>query len=564
MARSFTAGSSQSIVVPSAPSINLGTQDFTVMAWVRFPTPPPNDSMIVGKRAGGFDGDQGWELKFNDGGNETIRWDIETDVTGRQRAEGTATGITNGNWHLIGGDHTDGTPSQLQLWYDGAVIATKVANTPGTVDTATPLVIAAAYNTPNSNYLTGEIGPIFICPRLLTLAEHQMIAAGFSFRFLRPTPCFLMELINRGSPEVDIGRGGLYGTLENAPPVVPNPRIVLPRAPDIGQDLWYEFGNATIAGQSDVTATMTRARDGVATVDSQSTVSTIVTRGRDGDATIDGQSSLSAIPSVNVPVAATIDGQSTVTADLSPEAPIDAAVYGQSNIVADINIDAIVGAIPIRGQSGMVATLGALVPVATGVTGQSTVVADIAPRVPVAAQVDGQSVLTVAAKRGRTISASIGGVSSVTVDTAIEAGASAQVTANSSLSAFLSATVPLMVFAGSESGIVADASALVPVSTSVAGSSALTAQTTRARASAAALAGTSTLVVDTRALVPVATSITGISSLSAATVAIVRPVVGIDAESGIRARPTFPGVKKTITTAGVVRWLKTVGGLIRQ
>ena len=545
MARSFVATSSQAIVVPSAPTINLGALDFTVMAWVRFPTLPPNDSMIIGKRAGGFDGDEGWELKFGNADTGRIRFDVETDITGRQRVEIDIPTIIDGNWHLLAADHTDGTPSQLQIWYDGAVIATKVANTPGTVDTATPLVIAAAYNTPsNTNYLTGYIGPIVVCPRLFTLAEHQMLAAGFSYRFLRPLPCFIMELINRGSPEVDIGRGGLYGTLQNAPAVVANPRIVLPRAPDIGQDIWYEYLNATITGQSNATGT--------------------VTRGRDGISTISGQSTLTAETSITASLVATVNGQSSVTADISPDTPIKAAVAAQSALTADVNIDAIVGAIPVRGQSGVVATLSATVPVSTGITGQSTVVADLAPRVPVTAQADGQSTLTAVAKRGRTISASIGGVSSVTVDTAIEAGAFAEVDANSYFSAFLSATVPLTVLAGAKSGVVADATALTPIATSISSSSAVSAQITRARACAAALAGQSSFVVDTRALVPVSSLITGQSALSASTIAIVRPVVSIDGVSHIRARPTYPGTKKTITTGGIARWLKTVGGLIRQ
>jgi hypothetical protein len=499
--------------------------------------------MIVGKRAGGFDGDEGWELKFQNAGDGTIRWDHETDATGRQRVEVDLPTIIDGNWHLIGGDHTDTLPGALNVWYDGAVAASRTINTPGTVDTATPLTIGAAYNTPNTNHLTGEIGPVFLFKGLLTLAEHQQMAAGFSPRFLRPLPDFLMELISRGSPEIDI-TGGLLGTLQNAPAVVANPRLVFPRSGEPGQDTWFEYLEATIAGQSALSAT--------------------ATRGRFVQASIAGQSALTADASAAVSVIATVAGQSSVTADISPEAPLKATVAAQSALTANISVDVGVATFNLKGQSGVTATLSANVPVAASITGSSAVAANVSPRVPVSAQIDGQSALTAVAKRGRTISASVGGASTLTTDTVITAGAAAQLDGQSGMSAFLSATVPLAALTGATSEIVAGASVLTPIATSIAAASNVSATLTRGRKVAATLAGQSTLVVDTRALVPVAASITGQSTLSAATVAIVRPTATIAGLSAIRARPTYPGTRKTITTGGIARWLKTVGGLIRQ
>jgi hypothetical protein len=542
VARSFSAILSQSITVPSAASINFGTSDFTVMAWVRFPEEPPNGAMVVGKRAGGFDGDEGWELKINDGGNESYRWDVETDVTGRQRAEGTLTGINDGNWHLIGGDHTDGTPAQLQLWYDGAVAGTKVANTPGTVNTATPLVIGAAYNTPYTNFLTGEIGPVFAFNRVLTLAEHQMLAAGFSPRFLRPLPVFLLELISRASPEPDIA-GGLYGTLANDPDAVFNPRMVLPRSPSVGQDLWYEFANATIAGQSSVAAT--------------------VTRGRTAQTTIVGQSSVTAVASAVVPISAAIAGQSSLTADINPDAPLEAQVSGQSGVTATVNITAAVGANP-RGQSNIVAVATATVPVAATIAGQSSISADINPAASVDATVAGQSAMTATAKRGRTISATVGGQSTVSAAVTISAGASAQISAQSGLSAFLSATVPISSTAAAAGGIVADPTALVPAAATIAGASGVIATVTRAQSVDTTITATSALVVDARALVPVATTIAGTSGLSVAASADVSASATITGQSDLSARLTFPGVKRTTSVGGLARWLITVGGRINR
>lgn len=543
MARSFASTSSQSIDVASAASINFGSGDFTVLAWVRFPTAPNDNSMIVGKRAGGFDGDEGWELKFNSGTGETIRWDVETDITGRQRAEGTATNITDGNWHLIGGDHTDGAPTaQLQIWYDGVVIATKVVSTPGTVNTATPLVIAAAYNTPNTNFLDGEIGPVFACTRILTLAEHQMMAAGFSPRFLRPLPCFLMELISRGSPEVDIV-GGLTGTLQNAPGIVDNPRLVLPRAADIGQDIWYEFANATIAGQSALAVTLTR--------------------GRTTNATIAGQSSVTATILPRVPISATIAGQSALTADISANVAPESTIAGQSAISATVNIDAAVGA-EVEAQASIQAFLSADVPMIATISGQSALTAAATAAAPIDATIAGQSALIVTGDRIRTLSTTLAGQSALTAATTITAGIAAQIEAQSTVTAATSATAPALAIIQGQSGVVATLTAGVPVSATCAGASGVTATVTRAQPAQATVAGQSTLTVDITPRAPVETTIVGQSSIVATLSATVPLQVGIDAESDLTVRPTYPGTKKTITVGGVARWLATVGGRITR
>lgn len=540
MARSLIATSSQSIIVPSAVPVNLGTGDFTVMAWVRFPVAPPDASMIVGKRAGGFDGDDGWELKFNSGTNETVRWDVDPSGGGRQRAEATLTGITNGNWHLVGGDHTEGIPAQLLLWFDGAIAATKAASTPGTVDTITPMVIGAAYNTPNTNYITGEIGSVFLFKRLLTLAEHQALAAGFSPRFLNPSPEFLLELSSRSSPEPDIA-GGLFGTLENAPTVVPGPRLTYPRSADIGQDLWFEYCSATIDGQSDLAAT--------------------ITRGRTADATIDGQSFLSVVSDVDVPISATIPAQSTVSADLSADAAASCVVYGQSSLTASINIDALERAI-CRARSTVTASLSADVPVATAVAAQSATAADLSADVPVSASSAGQSTLTVTGDRIRTISAVSAGQSATAAAVTITASASVLLEGQSGASAFLSATVPVIATAPSSADIVADTTSTVPVSATSTALSAISGTITRGRAGAGAIPAQSNLSVFASSEVPLSAVADGLTALSAALSADVPLAATSAATSELTARLVTPGAKRTITTGGSARWVKTVGGTV--
>ena len=581
MAREFDDASSQSIAVASASTINLGSGDFTVLAWVRFPTEPPDDSMVVGKRAGGFDGDEGWELKIDDGGNGKVRWDVETDITGRQRAEATIAALVDGDWHLLAGDRTNGPgTAQVRIWYDGAVAGTKVAGTSGSVDTTTPMVIGAAYDTPsNSNYLTGEIGPVFIFDRLLSTAEHQMLAAGFSPRFLRSPPVFLAELTSRASPEPDIA-GGLTGTLENAPGIVDNPRLVFPMEPVAAPDIWYEFADATVNGQSALVVTPTRGRSANATVSGQSTLSATLTRVRAGVATVAGQSATSATISALAPLAATITGQGALVADTRVNVAPEATVDGQSTVTAVPSLNAAVGTIPIVGQSNVTTTLSKLIPVAASISASSGVTATISPNVSVTAQSDGQSAitatgkrgrtltaqsdgqsaLTVAAKRGRSLVATVAGQSAVSGDTSVNASAEAQVDGESNLSASLVAEWSLDATVSGQSNLAASISATFPLSASVAGASTVTATLTRGQPAAATVAAASTVTADIAPRVPIAAIIAGQSGVVADSSASVSVQAGVDAESGIRARPTYPGVSNTTSVGGFARWLYTVGG----
>lgn len=373
MARSLTAGSSQSIVAPNGASINLGTGDYTVAAWVRFPTNPPNNSVIIGKRAGGFLGDEGWELIVKDGAKVTLQWFHQTDLSAEQKADAKDLPINDGVWHLLAGDHTDSGPGALRIWLDGAIAVNKSISTVGTVDTTVPMVVGAAYGTPsNTNYLTGEIGPVFVCPRLLTQAEHEALAAGFSARFLRPAPCFLMELTHRGSPEVDLGYSALHGVLENSPPIVDNPRIIYPVTAQVGFDGEEKSISTLIEGQSAVTANLTRDCSISTSISAQSTVSADLSKDVSISTTINGQSAVTATAGLARSVSAQIDGQSDVTATAGVSRGASATIAGQSALAASLAADVAISA-AIVGQSILTATLTASISVLATIVGQSRI-----------------------------------------------------------------------------------------------------------------------------------------------------------------------------------------------
>lgn len=519
MARSFIAASSQYILVNSAPSINLGTEDFTVAIWVRFPTTPPDDTMIIGKREGGWDGDTGWELKWHDTAAK-IRFDIDTDTAGNKRVEADITNLADGNWHLLAGVRD--ADLRMQLWSDGIKVGERVEAITGSVDTTTPLVIGAAYDTPSlTNFIDAEFGPIFICRRALSEGELVWLAKAFSFRFLNPAPCFLMELISRApANEPDIGVGGLVGGLGNSPAFVDNPRIIQRVGAYVGQDLWYERLAATISGQSAVSATIGRL-----------------------------------IAAEN----ATIAAQSAMTATLSANVAPKAAIAAQSSVSAQANITASVGA-NISAQSGMSAALNAKVPVSTGIVAQSAVSALASPAVGVTATVAGQSALSATGDRIRTLSTSMPGQSALSAAATIKAGAAAQLDGQSGLTAFLTSNAPVATVVSGQSNISAQISALTPAAATIAGQSALTAKITRARPAVATIAGQSALTASGSLLASVRAAIAGQSALTATTKALVPVAATIAGQSALAVLPSFPGERKTITVGGYIRWLEKAGG----
>lgn len=519
MARSFLAASSQYILVNSAPSINLGSADFTVAVWVRFPAAPPDDTMIIGKRENGFDGDTGWELKYHDA-NAKIRFDIDTDTAGNKRVEADITGLIDGNWHLLAGIRD--ADLRMALYSDGVKVGERIETIAGSVDGTTPLVIGAAYDTPSlTNFITGEIGPIFICARALSEAELIYLSKGFSFRFLNPAPCFLMEMISRApGNEPDIGRGGLLGGLGNSPGIVDNPRIIQRAGAFVGQDLWYERLAATISGQSAVSATIGRL-----------------------------------IAAEN----ATIAAQSSLTADLTARVAPKATIAAQSSVSAQANITASVGA-NISAQSGMSASLSAKVPVSTGISAQSALAALISPAVGVAAQIDGQSTVSATGDRIRTLSTALAGQSALSSAATIKAGASVQLDGQSGLTAFLSGTAPVATVVSAQSNVSAQVSALTPAAATFGGQSALTVKMTRAQGAVATIAAQSALVVDARTYAPLAAVIAAQSGLTASVSADVPVAATIAGQSALAVLPSFPGERKTITVGGYIRWLEKAGG----
>lgn len=537
MARQFVATSNQYLTVPDGTPVNPAASAFTFAYWVRFPTTPGVEAAIFTKRT--WNAGSGFEFKYISAANQ-LYFDLQSSPNPRMRIIAAPSTLFDGNWHLIIVDRTPGTvgAGSINLYLDNVSLGS-TTGTNGDLSNALPLRFAADNAGGRNVDCDVELGGMF--KRVLTVDERAALQGGFVPVLVRGTVSFSMQVTGRRSPEIDIV-GGSFGTLVNAPVWAPGPKIIYPQSGQVGQDLWYEYANATISGQSALDVTQTR--------------------GRIVNATIAGQSALTADISANVAVSATIAGQSVLTADISPEVISGATISGQSVITATVNIDAAIGA-EILAESSVQAGLTADVPVQSTVGGQSALTAAATAAAPVDVQIDGQSALTVTGDRIRTLSTTIGGQSALTAAVTITAGVAAQIDAQSSVTAATTATAPVGSTLAGQSGVIATLTANVPVITTLAGASGVTAAVTRGRQVQSTIAGMSTVVADIGPLVPVETTIAGQSSVSATSSATVSLQVGIDAESTVRARPTYPGEKKTITVGGAARFVDTVGGVVR-
>lgn len=408
MARYLLASSSQDISVASAASINLGSSDFTIGLWIRFPVTPLDDMVVVAKRTGGFNGDVGWEMKVHDGPKGKIRWEVET-ASDDARGEAEMLALVDGSWHfLCCGRDTD---TEVTVWLDGVLQDTDAMATTGSVDTITPMVIGAAFDITNTNFITAEVAELCIYDRVLSADEQLSLGRGYSPRLLSPAPVFYMPLLGRASPEPDFAEG-LVGTLEGGPTRVEHPRIVLPTRgiSETGFKLINVDGD--IDAQSSVSGTVTRGRSAASSVSATSSVSGTVTRGRTASVQVDGQSSVSGDAVALRSLTGTIPAQSTTAAEISRTRGLNGTIDGQATLAAIMSRDLVTaGSIPA--QSALTALLSAEVSVSGSVAGQSALAATMTRQRAAAGSIAAASALSPTLTRGQGAQGTIAAVSTV-------------------------------------------------------------------------------------------------------------------------------------------------------
>jgi hypothetical protein len=172
-ARSFN-GTTQYEQVNDAASINFGTGDLTIDAWIR--TSSTADPLsIVDKRT--LDPDQGYWLYLK-AGRLALRLADGTSPSGTDFWSNTTPYVADGRWHHVAAAARRGAGGATRLFVDGSLVASFAAFTAsGSVTNPEKLLIGAQEpSTGPLSYFAGDIDEVEVFKRALTNAEVQGIA----------------------------------------------------------------------------------------------------------------------------------------------------------------------------------------------------------------------------------------------------------------------------------------------------------------------------------------------------------------------------------------------------
>jgi hypothetical protein len=156
---------------PASGSLDFGTGDFTVEAWVR--ATANDERAIVSKRSYTV-GEPYWQATVTDDGSQTGRVRVNTfdGVTSRQ-VYGPAVRIDDGAWHhvVLAFDRDAG----VAIYVDGTM-ATTSATLPGDVGNTGELLVGKS---PGYSYFKGDLDEVAVYASLLSTAQVQAhFAAG--------------------------------------------------------------------------------------------------------------------------------------------------------------------------------------------------------------------------------------------------------------------------------------------------------------------------------------------------------------------------------------------------
>ena len=134
------------ISVNSTPSLNMGTNDFTLSAWAKFDSLTSNRHVIVQKITGDptDGGSMGYGYILHVHNNYTLRFTVTGGVNIYRRAEYTLTGANLTGWHFVTGRWI-ASSNTAKLYLDGLEIASNsyVSGTVGNIDNTNNLYIGS-------------------------------------------------------------------------------------------------------------------------------------------------------------------------------------------------------------------------------------------------------------------------------------------------------------------------------------------------------------------------------------------------------------------------------------
>lgn len=514
MARHFENIADRKINAGNLAAANFGAGNFTVALWCRFlETTDVNDTVFVSKRL--WDGGTGWELKLDDFGAERIRWDYDTDLSGRQRAEGVCLGLTDGAWHLLVAE-VDRVGGSMRFWFDGTLIDTQLFAVNGTVSNTVPLMIGGASNKTDKS-LHATLAEVAGWNRLLNADEQAALLDLFSPRFF--VPSFHFELIGNESPEPDFWGGGL-GTLINAPEYRVHPPIIRPspsfQLPAVGQP-------RPLAGS------------------------------------IDGKGDFAPNLGVDYLIYATIDGVATWTANISNNYRVEGAIDGEGDLDGFLSAAADLGGV-IRGKGDLAGRLSKNYAVRGSIDGLSIVAGDLTTTVDIAGAIAGQS--SISGKLAEDLHGQIDGQSTLAGFLSAAADLGGHIGGYSTISGGLTVHWATKGVIPGDSEVAGLLGTIVPIEGAIAGQSDLAGILDRQPTLAGVIDGASAISGDLSPVVPLAGLIAAQSTLSADLDVLLGLLGSVDGVSSLRGRLRLPGEVLTTSVGGFIIAKTSVGGFI--
>ncbi len=169
------------VTVPNAPSINFGTGDFSIDAWIRTTT----HTTVITTKAGGMATNPIGYVFYQSSGNLLLNI---SDGSQSLTAGFNGSNVRDGQWHFVAVTVQRGTPSVLRLYVDGQVntFTTTSVNPTGSITNASPQLIGRHQFSPNQGFL-GQIDELELFNRVLTPAEITALYNAGSDGKCKPT-----------------------------------------------------------------------------------------------------------------------------------------------------------------------------------------------------------------------------------------------------------------------------------------------------------------------------------------------------------------------------------------
>ena len=148
-------GSSSTVSIADSASLEPGSGDFTIEAWVYYTTITGSSRIIAAKTNGGLAADWGYGLRTNNVGSTYL--EVGNGTTSVTSPSFTA---VTGQWYQIVGVWTNTASNSIALYQNGTLVGSNSHSFASVKDTTNPLYLGSFNNGQFSQWLNGRTGII--------------------------------------------------------------------------------------------------------------------------------------------------------------------------------------------------------------------------------------------------------------------------------------------------------------------------------------------------------------------------------------------------------------------